>query len=361
MRAMNKPRTPFLLTAAIPVLLATLPACAQEEAGADNGDEAPVAETWDEKASYALGGNIGSNLDPEDLTLDADLVLRGFMDALEGTEAMESEEIDSVLGELSTKMQEHADRARKAAMMENTAKSAAFLAAKAGEDGIVKTDSGLLYREIRPGEGDSPAATQAVTVNYRGTLIDGTQFDSSYDRGQPATFPVGGVLDTCPGHGRKIAAGKILLARPTRRVRTTRRTNKDGWMWPLVGRRHHADPTDAVVLVNLSGRAILPGTRIGRIVFNAFMRKRHFEELAIVRKARFGPGFFDNGDHLTKDLLVDIVGRGLLLRLAVRQGWQRVVLLPERSDPTGLIAAGKADKESPFENMIQHRRLFGDA
>jgi len=194
MRAMNKPRTPFLLTAAIPVLLATLPACAQEEAGADNGDEAPVAETWDEKASYALGVNIGSNLDPEDLTLDADLVLRGFMDALEGTEAMESEEIDSVLGELSTKMQEHADRARKAAMMENTAKSAAFLAAKAGEDGIVKTDSGLLYREIRPGEGDSPAATQAVTVNYRGTLIDGTQFDSSYDRGQPATFPVGGVI-----------------------------------------------------------------------------------------------------------------------------------------------------------------------
>lgn len=197
MRAMNKPRTPFpltLLTAALPVLLAALPACAQEEAGADDGDEAPVAETWDEKASYALGVNIGSNLDPEDLTLDADLILRGFMDALEGAEAMESEEIDTVLGELSTKMQEHADRARKAAMMENTAKSAAFLADKAREDGIVKTDSGLLYREIRPGEGDSPTATQAVTVHYRGTLIDGTQFDSSYDRGQPATFPVGGVI-----------------------------------------------------------------------------------------------------------------------------------------------------------------------
>ena len=189
MRAMNKPRTPFLLTAAIPVLLAALPACAQEEAGADDGDEAPVAETWDEKASYALGVNIGSNLDPEDLTLDADLVLRGFMDALEGTEAMESEEIDSVLGELSTKMQEHADRARKAAMMENTAKSAAFLAEKAREDGIVKTDSGLLYRELLPGEGDSPTANQTVTVHYRGALIDGTVFDSSYDRDQPDHLP----------------------------------------------------------------------------------------------------------------------------------------------------------------------------
>ena len=194
MRAMDKPRNALPLTAAILGLLAVLPACAQQEAEADNGDEAPIAESWDEKASYALGVNIGSNLDPDDLTLDADLVLRGFIDALEGTEAMDSDEIDTVLGELSTKMQEHADRARKAAMMENTAKSAAFLAEKAREDGVVKTDSGLLYRVVRAGEGDSPTAAQAVTVNYRGSLIDGTQFDSSYDRGQPATFPVGGVI-----------------------------------------------------------------------------------------------------------------------------------------------------------------------
>ncbi len=191
---MNDPRTPFLLTAAILVLLAATPACAQEDAGADGGPEAPIAETWDEKASYALGVNIGSNLAPDDLTLDADLVLRGFQDALEGAEAMDSDEIDKVLGELSDRMREHADRERQAAMMENTAKSAAFLAEKAREDGIVKTDSGLLYREVRPGEGDSPTAAQAVTVHYRGTLIDGTPFDSSYDRGEPATFSVNGVI-----------------------------------------------------------------------------------------------------------------------------------------------------------------------
>ncbi len=194
MRAMNKPRAPFLLTAAILVLLAAAPACAQQDAGAGDGDETPIAETWDEKASYALGVNIGSNLDPEDLTLDADLLLRGFKDSLEGSEAMDSDEIDTVLSELGAKMQAHADRARQAAMMENTAKSAAFLAQKAREEGIVKTDSGLLYREVRPGEGDSPTANQTVTVHYRGTLIDGTRFDGTYERDQPATFPIGSVI-----------------------------------------------------------------------------------------------------------------------------------------------------------------------
>ena len=191
---MNESRTCLAPIAALLVLLAAAPACAQEEAAAGNDAETPVAETWDEKASYALGVNIGSNLGPDDLLLDAELLLRGFRDSLEGSEAMDSDEIDTVLGELGAKMQEHADRARQAAMMENTAKSAVFLAQKAREEGIVKTDSGLLYREVRPGEGDSPTANQAVTVHYRGTLIDGTRFDGTYERDQPATFPIGSVI-----------------------------------------------------------------------------------------------------------------------------------------------------------------------
>ncbi len=191
---MNKPRTPLLLTTAILVLLAAAPGCAQEEADASDGDEAAIAETWDEKASYALGVNIGSNLGPDDLLLNAELLLRGFKDSLEGSETMDSDEIDSVLAELGAKMQAHADRERQAALLENTARSAAFLATKANEDGVVKTDSGLLYRVIRAGSGDSPTANQAVTVHYRGTLIDGEQFDSTYDRDQPATFPIGSVI-----------------------------------------------------------------------------------------------------------------------------------------------------------------------
>ena len=194
MRAMNKPHSHLTLVAATLALLAATPACAQEDAGAAADDEPPLAETWNEKASYALGLNIGSNLEPDDLELDLDLLLRGFKDGLEGTEALDSEEVDSVLSELGAKMQAHADRERQAALLENTARSSAFLAMKEQEDGIVKTDSGLLYREIRAGSGDSPTADQAVTVHYRGTLLNGREFDSSYERDQPATFPVGGVI-----------------------------------------------------------------------------------------------------------------------------------------------------------------------
>ena len=194
MRAMKTPRRPRLLIAPFLALILAAPACAQEAATAAADSPPPSPETWDEKASYAIGLNIGSNLDPDDLDLDANLLLRGFADSLEGTAALEDAEIDEVLGELNEKMQAHADRARQAAMMENTAKSAAFLATKEKEEGVVKTDSGLLYRELRAGSGDSPTANQTVTVHYRGALIDGTVFDSTYDRDQPTTYPVSGFI-----------------------------------------------------------------------------------------------------------------------------------------------------------------------
>ncbi|MDE2691330.1 MAG: FKBP-type peptidyl-prolyl cis-trans isomerase [Acidobacteriota bacterium] len=191
---MTTPRRPRQFIAPLLALILAAPACAQETATAAADDPPAAPETWDEKASYAIGLNIGSNLDAGDLNLDKDLLLRGFLDSLEGTAALEEAEIDAVLGELNQKMQEHADRARQAAMMENTAKSAAFLAEKAREEGIVKTDSGLLYRELRAGSGDSPTANQTVTVHYRGALIDGTVFDSTYDRDQPTTYPVSGFI-----------------------------------------------------------------------------------------------------------------------------------------------------------------------
>ena len=72
--------------------------------------------------------------------------------------------------------------------------SAAFLSKAAGEAGAQKTESGMVYRELHPGEGQSPQATDTVKVNYRGTLVDGTEFDSSYKRGEPAQFPLNGVI-----------------------------------------------------------------------------------------------------------------------------------------------------------------------
>ena len=191
---MNKPHRYVSLIAVAAAVLAAVPACAQNGAGAAADEEPPLLETWDEKASYALGLNIGSNLEPDDLELDLELLLRGFRDGLDGAEALDSDVIDAVLSELGAKMQAHADRERQATLLENTARSSAFLTMKAKEDGVVRTDSGLLYREIRAGEGDNPTPDQAVTVHYRGTLLDGTEFDSSYERGQPATFSIGGVI-----------------------------------------------------------------------------------------------------------------------------------------------------------------------
>lgn len=197
-RVMNKLHPYATLLAMTLAVVATAPACAQEdaaEANAEADNETPlVAETWDEKASYAIGLNIGGNLEPGDLELDVDLLLRGFRDGLENTEALPSGELDAVLSELGARMQAHTDRAQKAALLENTARGAAFLSMKAREDGVVKTATGLLYREIRAGDGDSPTVNQVVTVHYRGTLIDGTRFDGTYERDQPATFAVAGVI-----------------------------------------------------------------------------------------------------------------------------------------------------------------------
>ena len=74
------------------------------------------------------------------------------------------------------------------------AASAAYLAKATAEPGAVKTESGLVYKELRPGTGESPKATDTVKVNYRGTLVNGTEFDSSYKRGQPTEFPLNGVI-----------------------------------------------------------------------------------------------------------------------------------------------------------------------
>jgi len=176
------------------LLLAGALACTQQETAGESASDAPLPESPDQRTSYALGFNIGTNLEPDDLTLDADLVLRGFRDGLERDGALSSDEVDELLGELGAKMQAHKDRQRQEARAENTALGAEYLAAKAEEEGVVQTDSGLLYRELRSGSGDSPTVDQTVTVHYRGSLIDGTVFDSSYDRGQPASFPVGRVI-----------------------------------------------------------------------------------------------------------------------------------------------------------------------
>ena len=137
-----------------------------------------------DKANYSLGYELGKDLKREELELNQDMMLQGAKDALEGNAPKVSSR---------ERRQAMADIKEKRAQ-ENLEKSQAFLAEKAKLEGVVSTPSGLLYKVIQAGEGKTPGTIDSVTVNYRGSLIDGSQFDSSHDRGKPSTFTVNRVI-----------------------------------------------------------------------------------------------------------------------------------------------------------------------
>ena len=154
-------------------------------------------ETDDEIASYSYGLDIGLSLEPIGSHLDRDALARGIADALEGREpAIPANEIAEVRARVGLLIQEE-QTAEFAAMTErNRVEGEAYLASNAEKDGVMITDSGLQYEVLREGEagGARPSAADQVIIHYRGTLIDGTEFDSSYSRGQPAPFGVSNVI-----------------------------------------------------------------------------------------------------------------------------------------------------------------------
>jgi FKBP-type peptidyl-prolyl cis-trans isomerase FklB len=173
-------------------LLMFVVGCAAEEAKV-----APEVklDTPKSRISYTIGVNIGQDFKTQNMDIDTDLLLMGLKDSLTGKESrLTDEEMASEIQAFQEKMQAKMVAEMEVATAKNQAAGEAFLAENAKKDGVVVTESGLQYKVLEPGEGDSPAAADVATVHYRGTLIDGKQFDSSYDRGQPATFPVGGVI-----------------------------------------------------------------------------------------------------------------------------------------------------------------------
>ncbi len=152
-------------------------------------------DTPKSRISYTIGVNIGQDFNTQKMDIDTDVMLMGLKDSLTGKELrLTDEEMGSEIQAFQEKMQAKMVAEMEAAAAKNQADGEAFLAENAKKEGVVVTESGLQYKVLEPGEGDSPAAADVATVHYRGTLIDGAQFDSSYDRGQPATFPVGGVI-----------------------------------------------------------------------------------------------------------------------------------------------------------------------
>ncbi|MGA9450046.1 MAG: FKBP-type peptidyl-prolyl cis-trans isomerase [Verrucomicrobiia bacterium] len=149
-----------------------------------------------QKTSYALGVNIGSSLKAQELDLDAKALAAGVADALGGKPALTEEEVRDTLMKLRQDVaaKSAAEAAKYADGAKNLKDGEAFLAENAKKEGVKTTPSGLQYKVLKSGTGEMPKKTDTVTVHYTGTLIDGTVFDSSVQRGQPATFPVGGVI-----------------------------------------------------------------------------------------------------------------------------------------------------------------------
>jgi len=154
-----------------------------------------ILKTQKEKASYALGMSIGSGMHRQELPVDPALVSRGLRDAMAGGKTlMTEEEMKAALQQLRGQVQAQQAAKAHAEGESNRTAGDAFLEANKSKEGVKTLPDGLEYKVLKEGSGPKPSATDTVTVNYRGTLIDGKEFDSSYKRGQPVSFPLNGVI-----------------------------------------------------------------------------------------------------------------------------------------------------------------------
>lgn len=157
----------------------------------------PALNTQKEKASYALGMKIGTDLQRQGVTptVDPALVARGLRDAMAGGKTLMTEdEARAALTQLRNDVEQKAEAHAQQAGAANRKTGEAFLAANKAKQGVVTLPSGLQYKILTEGNGPKPTATDTVSCNYRGTLIDGKEFDSSAKHGGPASFPVNRVI-----------------------------------------------------------------------------------------------------------------------------------------------------------------------
>ena len=149
-------------------------------------------KTVETQASYGIGFQMGQQLQSNPFEgLDLDSVVAGLKDAFTGqAPQVDNDTLRDAFGEIHQRMQ----AAKAEQPKEAIAEGENFLAENAKRDGVVTTESGLQYEVLTAGEGAKPTADSTVRTHYHGTLINGSVFDSSYDRGQPAEFPVGGVI-----------------------------------------------------------------------------------------------------------------------------------------------------------------------
>jgi FKBP-type peptidyl-prolyl cis-trans isomerase FklB len=181
-----KAQTPAAKTSTTPAAKAQTPAAKTPAA-------APLT-TDKQKASYALGLNIARGLKSQSVDVDPLILQRGIRDGLAGKPLLTDQEAQAAL----TQLQNQSKQAMEVKMAQlgdaNKKTGEAFLAANKTKEGVVTLPDGLQYKIVKAGTGPKPAATDTVVCNYKGTLLDGTEFDSSYKRGQPATFALNQVI-----------------------------------------------------------------------------------------------------------------------------------------------------------------------
>jgi FKBP-type peptidyl-prolyl cis-trans isomerase FkpA len=174
----------------------TLAACQKE------AEQKPaVLDTDEAKQSYSLGVSVGRYLDSTldeyskmGLSLDSAIILRGVQDAVAGKTAMTEEEVQTMMTALEEQFREKQTAIAEAESAQAVAAGKSYLEENAKKEGVTVTESGLQYEVLQAAEGAKPAATDTVKVHYTGTLVDGTKFDSSVDRGEPAQFPLNRVI-----------------------------------------------------------------------------------------------------------------------------------------------------------------------
>lgn len=161
-----------------------------------NAQDSPKLKTFKDSVSYGIGVSIGKNIKKQEIDVDPSIIAAAMRDVIgDKKTVLSDDDIQKVMGtlqaEVGKKMQEKAS----AASSENKKKGTAFLAANKKKEGVIVTPSGLQYKVIKSGTGkQQPVDTSTVKTHYKGTLIDGKEFDSSYKRGEPAEFPVKGVI-----------------------------------------------------------------------------------------------------------------------------------------------------------------------
>jgi FKBP-type peptidyl-prolyl cis-trans isomerase FklB len=154
-----------------------------------------VLRSQKDRVSYIIGTEIGKNFKKQAVDIDPDILTRGIKDAISGKQPLLTEqEVQETMAAFQKEMMAKQQELAKKLGEKNKKEGEAFLAENRKKEGIKALPSGLQYKVVKAGTGKKPKSTDTVTTHYRGTLIDGTEFDSSYRRGQPASFPVSGVI-----------------------------------------------------------------------------------------------------------------------------------------------------------------------